>query len=112
MPPNGQGIAALEALNIVEGFDIGAMGPQSADAYHHLIEAMRLAFADAYRYVADPRVVDVPTEQMISKEYAAQRRELLDPRQGDADRSLRSAHPRRQHGVRERGRWGRATPAL
>ena len=79
-PPNGQGIAALEALNIVEGFDIAAMGPQSPDAYHHLIEAMRLAFADAYRYVADPRVVDVPTEQLVSKSYAAQRRELMDPR--------------------------------
>ncbi|CAI8008800.1 Glutathione hydrolase-like YwrD proenzyme [Geodia barretti] len=79
-PPNGQGIAALEALNIAEGFDIAAMGAQSADAYHHLIEAMRLAFADAYRYVADPRVVDVPTEQLLSKEYAAQRRELMDPR--------------------------------
>lgn len=79
-PPNGQGIAALEALNIAEGYDIGAMGPQSPDAYHHLIEAMRLAFSDAYRYVADPRVVDVPTEQLVSKEYAAQRRELIDPR--------------------------------
>ena len=78
-PPNGQGIAALEALNIAEGFDIGSMGAQSADAYHHMIEAMRLAFADAYRYVADPRVVDVPTDQLVSKEYAAQRRELIDP---------------------------------
>ena len=79
-PPNGQGIAALEALNIAEGFDIGAMGAQSPDAYHHLIESMRLAFADAYRYVADPRVVDVPTAQLLSKEYAAQRRELIDRR--------------------------------
>ena len=76
-PPNGQGLAALEALNIAEGFDIGAMGAQSPDAYHHLIEAMRLAFADAYRYIADPRVVDVPTEQLLSKEYAAQRRSLI-----------------------------------
>ena len=84
--PNGQGIAALEALNIAEGFDIGGMGAQSPDAYHHLIEAMRLAFADAYRYVADPRMVDVPTEQLVSKGYAAQRRELMDPPQGDGDR--------------------------
>ena len=83
-PPNGQGIAALEALNIAEGFDIGGMGAQSPDAYHHLIEAMRLAFADAYRYVADPRVVDVPTEQLVSKEYAAQRRELMDRRKAMA----------------------------
>ena len=83
-PPNGQGIAALEALNIAEGFDIGGMGAQSPDAYHHLIEAMRLAFADAYRYVADPRMVDVPTEQLVSKEYAAQRRELMDRRKAMA----------------------------
>ena len=79
-PPNGQGIAALEALNIVEGFDIAGMGAQSADAYHHLIEAMRLAFADAYRYVADPRAVDVPTTWLVSKEYAAERRALIDSR--------------------------------
>ena len=74
----------MEALNIAEGFDIGGMGAQSPDAYHHLIEAMRLAFADAYRYVADPRVVDVPTEQLVSKEYAAQRRELMDRRKAMA----------------------------
>ena len=80
-PPNGQGIAALEALNIAEGFDIGAMGAQSADAYHHLIESMRLAFADAFRYVADPRVVEVPTSQLTSKEFAATRRELVQSRQ-------------------------------
>ena len=77
-PPSGQGVAALEALNIVEGFDIKGMGAQSADAYHCLIEAMRLAFADAYRYVADPRVVDVPTGELVSKGYAARRRELID----------------------------------
>ena len=79
-PPSGQGIAALEALNIAEGFDLGGMGAQSPDAYHHLIEAMRLAFADAYRYVADPRAVDVPTAELLSKEYAAGRRALIDPR--------------------------------
>ena len=78
-PPNGQGIAALEALNIAEGFDIGAMGPQSPDAYHHLIESMRLAFADAFRYVADPQVVEVPTAQLVSKQFAASRRELIQP---------------------------------
>ncbi len=78
-PPNGQGIAALEAMNIAEGFDIAAMGTQSADAYHHLIESMRLAFADAYRYVADPRKADVPIAELISKSYASQRRGLVDP---------------------------------
>jgi len=78
-PPNGQGIAALAALNIVEGFDIAGMGAQTADAYHHLIEAMRLAFADAYRYVADPRQAEVPVSQLTAKSYAAQRRELISP---------------------------------
>jgi gamma-glutamyltranspeptidase/glutathione hydrolase len=78
-PPNGQGIAALEALNIAEGFDIAGMGSQTADAYHHLIEAMRLAFADAYRYVADPRRAEVPISQLTAKSYADRRRELISP---------------------------------
>jgi len=78
-PPNGQGIAALMALNIVEGFDLPSMRPQSADVYHCLIEAMRLAFADVLQYVADPRVVDVPVAAMLSKTYAAGRRQLIDP---------------------------------
>ncbi len=77
-PPNGQGIIALEALNIAEGFDIAGMGPQSADRYHHLVEATRLGFADAFEYLADPRAVPVPTEMWASKEYAAQRRQLID----------------------------------
>lgn len=78
-PPNGQGIAALEALNIVEGFDLQKMGVQTSETYHHLIEAMRLAFADAYRYVADPRKAQVPIADLTSKSYAAQRRGLIDP---------------------------------
>ena len=78
-PPNGQGIIALEALNIVEGFDVAAMGPQSVDRYHHLIEATRLGFADAFEYLADPRCAEVPTDAWISKEYARWRRTLIDP---------------------------------
>ena len=76
-PPNGQGIAALMALNIAEGFDLKAMGFQSVDTYHHLIEAMRLAFADAHRYVADPRKAHVPIRGLLSKEYAGRRRSLI-----------------------------------
>jgi gamma-glutamyltranspeptidase/glutathione hydrolase len=78
-PPNGQGITALMALNIAEGFDIRAMGPQSADRYHHLIECLRLAFADALQYVADPRVSPVPLAQLLNKGYAGQRRSLISP---------------------------------
>ncbi len=85
-PPNGQGIAALEALNIAEGFDIAGMGCQTADTYHHLIEAMRLAFADAHRYVADPRKAEVPISGLTSKKYAALRRTLINP-----DRAMQSA---------------------
>ena len=78
-PPNGQGIVALEALNIAEGFDIASMGAQSADRYHHLIEATRLGFADAFEYLADPRCADVPVEMWASKAYADGRRDLIDP---------------------------------
>ena len=76
-PPNGQGIAALVALNIAEGFDIAGMGCQSADTYHHLIESMRLGFADALQYVADPRVAEVPIGPLLSKQYATRRRGLI-----------------------------------
>jgi gamma-glutamyltranspeptidase/glutathione hydrolase len=78
-PPNGQGIIALEAMNIAEGFDIAGMGPQSADRYHHLVEATRLGFADAFEYLADPRCVEVPIAAWTSKAYAAARRELINP---------------------------------
>ena len=76
-PPNDQGLAALMALNIAEGFDLKAMGFQSPDTYHHLIEAMRLAFADALRYIADPRKARVPTGELLSKGYASKRRSLV-----------------------------------
>ncbi|MBM3957057.1 MAG: gamma-glutamyltransferase, partial [Gemmatimonadetes bacterium] len=76
-PPNGQGIAALIALNVAEGFDVAGMGAQSADAYHHLVESMRLAYADALQYVADPRVAEVPIGPLLSKGYAARRRLLI-----------------------------------
>ena len=84
-PPNGQGIAALIALNIAEGFDIAGMGYQTADAYHHLIESMRLAYEDALRYVADPRVADVPIRALLSDEYAASRRGTIDSSRAHPD---------------------------
>ncbi|MFQ5933888.1 MAG: gamma-glutamyltransferase [Dehalococcoidia bacterium] len=76
-PPNGQGLSALMALNIAEGFDIQSMGFQSADTYHTLIESMGLAFADALRYIADPSKAQVPVAQLLSKDYAAERRALI-----------------------------------
>ena len=77
-PPNGQGITALMALNILEGFDLPA-DPLSADRLHLEIEALRLAFADTRWYVADPSVVHVPLEELLSKEYANLRRKNIDP---------------------------------
>ena len=76
-PPNGQGITALMALNILEGFDIASTRPRSPEALHTTIEAIRLAFADARAYVADPTRARVPVDAMLSKRYAAKRRRLI-----------------------------------
>ncbi len=83
-PPNGQGITALIALNLLEGFDLPA-DPLSPDRLHLEIEALRLAFADTRWYVADPSVVHVPVEELLSKEYAAVRRKQIDPTHATLD---------------------------
>jgi gamma-glutamyltranspeptidase/glutathione hydrolase len=77
LPPNGQGIAALQMLNILEGFDLRKMGFRSADALHVMIEAKKLAFEDRARFYADPEFSKVPVKGLLSKEYAAQRRQLI-----------------------------------
>ncbi len=84
-PPNGQGLAALLALNILEGFDLSAHAPLSAQRLHLLAEAMRLAFADTRWYVADPHTNPAPLDALLSKDYAAQRRTLLDPQRATLD---------------------------
>ena len=78
LPPNGQGIAALQMLNILEGFDIASMGSGSADYVHVFLEAKKLAFEDRARYYADPEFNQIPVARLISKEYAAERRALID----------------------------------
>ncbi|MCQ3804178.1 MAG: gamma-glutamyltransferase family protein [bacterium] len=78
-PPNGQGITALMALNILEGYDISSERPRSVEALHPVIEAVRLAFADARAYIADPAHTQVPIEGMLSKRYASERRALISP---------------------------------
>lgn len=77
-PPNGQGLAALLALNILEHFDLGSLPPLSTDRLHTQIEAMRLAFADARWFVTDPEVGSIPLKGLLDKAYAAQRARLID----------------------------------
>jgi gamma-glutamyltranspeptidase/glutathione hydrolase len=78
LPPNGQGIAALQLLNILEGFDIKSMGFGSAEYVHTFVEAKKIAFEDRAKFYADTDFVDVPVDTLISKEYAAERRKLID----------------------------------
>jgi gamma-glutamyltranspeptidase/glutathione hydrolase len=78
-PPNGQGLAVLEALNVIEGWDIGALPPLSAERIHLLAEALRLAFADAGQYIADGATDPAPLDYLLSREYAAERRALVSP---------------------------------
>lgn len=78
IPPNGQGLTALLALNIASGFDLPNLGYGTADYYHALMEAMKLAFIDAHAYIADPKKVDVPISGLLSQSYARERAGLID----------------------------------
>jgi len=78
LPPNGQGIAVLEMLNLLEGYDLKSLGHNSAEYLHLLIEAKKLAFADRARYYADPEMAQVPVARLISKEYAERQRARID----------------------------------
>ena len=78
LPPNGQGIAALEMLNIMEQFPLAEAGHNSVKALHLMIEAKKLAYADMQRYDADPRFAKIPVAAMRSKAYAAERAKLID----------------------------------
>ncbi len=81
LPPNGQGIAALQILNLLEGFDIKSMGFGSAEYIHHLVEAKKIAFADRAKYYADTDFNQIPTQYLISKEYSDKRRPEINPNQ-------------------------------
>ena len=78
-PPTSGGIAVVQMLNVLEGFDLKASGQSSANSLHSIIEAEKQAFADRGEYVGDPGFVKVPTQRLISKDYAAQRRALIRP---------------------------------
>ncbi|TVR24541.1 MAG: gamma-glutamyltransferase [Anaerolineaceae bacterium] len=84
-PPNGQGLAALMAMQILDGFDMRERAWDDAERVHLMVEAMRLAFADARRYIADPATMDVRVEALLDRAYADSRRQLIDPQ--------RAAHP-------------------
>ena len=81
LPPNGQGIAALQILNILEAYDIRSMGFGTAEYVHTFVEAKKLAFEDRAKFYADMDFVDVPVDRLISKEYANERRKLIDARE-------------------------------
>lgn len=89
LPPNGQGIAALEMLNLMENFPIPEFGHNSTQALHVLIESKKLAYADLIRYVADPKFSKVPVAGILSKDYARQRAKQID---------MVKAHPQVQFG--------------
>ncbi len=88
LPPNGQGIATLQILNILEQFDIKSMGFGSAEYMHLFIEAKKLAFEDRARYYTDPDFIKIPYSKLISKEYARERAKLI-----DLNRAARSYEP-------------------
>jgi oxamate amidohydrolase len=78
LPPNTQGFTALQILKMIEGFDVAAWGDGTADYYHHMAEAVKIAFADREEWLTDPRFVDIPVERFISQAYADLRRRLID----------------------------------
>ena len=91
LPPNGQGIATLQMLNILEGFDLRATGRDSPDTLHTMIEAKKLVWADRAKFYADPAFAKIPVTQLISKQYATERRKLIDPQH--AARQIESGNP-------------------
>ena len=96
LPPNGQGIAALQILEILEGYDLSAWGFGSVDTIHHFTEAKKLAFEDRAKFYADMDFADVPVAGLISEEYAAERRALI--RSGRAGRSFPAGNPALEDG--------------
>jgi gamma-glutamyltranspeptidase len=78
MPPNTQGFAVLQILNLLEGYDLQAIGHHTADYYHLMVEATKVAFADRDRWLSDPDFTQIPIQELISKAYADQRRPLID----------------------------------
>jgi len=85
LPPNSQGLAALEMLNIMETFPLGKLGLNSANTLHAMIEAKKLAYADLVRYVGDPKFSKLPVSELLSKPFAAERAKLIDPNKANCN---------------------------
>jgi len=96
LPPNGQGIAVLQILNLLEGYDLAAMGFGSADYVHHFLEAKKLVFEDRARWYADPEFSQLPLSGLVSKAYAERRRQLIDPRR--AAKTFTAGNPALEEG--------------
>ena len=104
IPPNGQGIAALIALGILEKFDLASLPVDGVASQHLQIEAMKLAFADVYQYVAEPRAMRLTPEQMLDDAYLAGRARLIDPKRAQ---DFGPGHaPAGRHDLPHRGRRG------
>src|SRR6266516_743034 len=116
LPPNGQGIATLQILNILEGFDLRAIGRNSPETLHTMIEAKKIAWADRAKFYADPAFAKIPLAGLLSKKYAAERGKLIDPNHaakkveaGNPADGAR-APPRRSAEVSARGRASSSLP--
>ncbi len=96
LPPNGQGLAALQMLNILENFDLASMGRDTPDFWHVMIEAKKLAYEDRARYYADPAFADVPVKALLDKEYAKRQAERID--MASAARTIEPENPNLGHG--------------
>jgi gamma-glutamyltranspeptidase / glutathione hydrolase len=96
LPPNGQGIAALQLLNLLEPHDLAALGRDSPEYVHLFVEAKKLVFEDRARFYADPAFADAPVAELISKEYAARRGKLIDPER--AARRIEAGNPALEEG--------------
>lgn len=97
LPPSTQGFAALQILNLIEGFDFSKWGEGTADYYHHIVEAVKVAFADRDEWLTDPNFVDMPIKKLITKAYADKRRRLIDPERSldisQVPPGIRYSHP-------------------
>lgn len=85
LPPSTQGFAAIQILNLLEQSDVKSWGPNSADYYHHLVEAIKVSFADRDEWLTDPAHVDIPLDTLLSADYARERLKLIQPEQALAD---------------------------